>query len=236
MRLRWRCAIVAVCCCVAVGVNETLAQPDTALNVSIGLHGEYGFTSLSVRPYAATHGGKRFGGGVSVRLDNSKIFGANIELNYAASSHRVVEKVPRPFNEQTFTPGEQECQQRWLELPIIAEIGYRFPMWRVYALGGGYADFLLAEKFGAKGALQRQQVLFSTHYRFGGGLVGGAGVGIETRYGALIFEYRAAVRLVNLYKRTLESGIDILRQRLSSQSFGLSYYYTFTVRKKERNE
>ena len=238
MDLRGRC-VAALCCifCACAGVQRAYAQPDTALRVSFGLRGEYGFTSLSVRPYAETHGGKRFGGGVFLRLDNSNIFALNVGFNYAAASYRVVETAARPFNEASFVPGEQACRQQWVELPLIAEIGWNFSRWRVYALGGCYADFLIREKFGQRGGeLQRQTLLWSTHYRLGAGLIGGAGVGIATRGGTLVFEYRAAMRLVSLYKRTVEGGLVAPRQRLSAQAFGLSYYYTITIRKKGRTE
>lgn len=220
-------------CLILSGLGWVQAQPDTALDLSVGVHGEYGFTRLSVKPYAPTRGGRRIGGGVSVRLDNSKIFGMNAELNYTLTEYRVVEESPRPFNGEGFTPGEQSCRQTWLELPLIAEIGYRFPVWRVYVLGGCYGDFLLRERFGPGGALRKQAILHSTHNRLGGGLVGGAGVGVVTKFGAFIFEYRAAMRLVSLYKRDYTQGVPP-SETLTSHSFGLNYYYTFTIRKTER--
>lgn len=218
-----------------VAASRAVAQPDTALHVSVGLHVEYGFSKLRVKPYAPTHGGARWGAGLSVRLDNSKIFGMNAELNYTATEYRVEEAAPRPFNEASFVPGVQKCRMRWVELPIIAEIGYQFPLWRVFALGGGYADYLVSERFGPQGQMPKQKILLSTHYRLGGGLVGGAGIGLVTRFGAIIFEYRAAMRLVTLYRRQSVSGLDGPSETLVSQSFGLTYYYTFTMRKKERN-
>lgn len=234
MKFRLSSAIAALCGCLGVSTFHAVAQPDTALHVSVGVHAEYGLPKLSIRPYTSAHGGMRWGTGLSVRLDNSNIFGMNVELNYAFTDYRVEEDTPRPFNESTFIPGEQRGSLQWLELPLIAEIGYQFPKWRIYALGGGYADYLLSERFGAPGAMTEQPLLLSTHYRLGGGLLGGAGIGFVSRYGALIFEYRAGLRLVNLYKRNVEGGLETPSQKLASHSFGLTYYYTFTVRKKER--
>lgn len=235
MRFRAIATVVVLCSSLCLTVWSSYAQPDTAIHISVGVHAEYGFSNLRVRPYTPTHGGARWGTGLSIRLDNSKIFGMNAELNYTLTEYRVEESTPRPFNNKVdFTPGEQKARMRWVEVPLIAEIGYQFPMWRVFALGGGYADYLVSERFGSKGVMPKQKLLLTTHYRFGGGLIGGAGVGLVTRYGALIFEYRAAIRLVSLYKRTLEGGLESPNETLTSQSFGLTYYYTFTVRKKEK--
>lgn len=234
MNFRAVAAVAVLCSSLSLTTWSAFAQPDTAIHLSVGVHAEYGFSKLRVKPYTPSKSGARWATGVSVRLDNSKIFGMNVELNYTATEYRVEEATPRPFNELTFTPGEQKARMRWIEIPLIAEIGYRFPMWRVFALGGGYADYLVSERFGSQGVMPKQKLLLSTHHRIGGGLIGGAGVGLVTRYGALVFEYRAAMRLVSLYKRTLAGGLETPSETLTSQSFGLTYYYTFTIRKKER--
>ena len=59
-------------------------------------------------------------------------------------------------------------------------------------------------------------------------ILGGIGVGLNTRIGSFVVEYRTFYRLTSLYAGAQLPKLDMPRSNMRGQEASLSYYYTFT--------
>lgn len=196
--------------------------------VSIGVRGGIGSSNITFQPSQSREGLRSYEMGIAFRLARQKYLGLALDLLYTQTGYQTIEYTPRATGHPVNVGQPFECRETWLRLPLFMHLRFPISFLQVELLAGGYADYLLAEKMGATAAtLYRENLYLSKYNRLGVGIEGGAGLGVHTKVGNFMLEYRTWYRLTNLYNRDRVPKQDEPRSNVRNQSVAVAYYYVF---------
>ncbi|MGP1460295.1 MAG: outer membrane beta-barrel protein [Bacteroides sp.] len=203
-----------------------LAQQRGERVLTVGVRGGYGQSNISFQPHQSREQRPSMEFGAAFRFTNLPHLGCSLELLYSRTGYQTTEFRERREGHPVPLGEPLECQDTWLRLPFLLHLQYTLGYLHAEALGGGYIDYLLSERVGAVGTpLVPQPIYFHTHNPFGAGLEAGGGIGLATRWGRFMIEYRTWYRLTNLYERPRIPKQDEPRSNPRNQTVGLAYYY-----------
>ncbi len=184
-----------------------------------------GYSPLSIISFKPNLKAKLFIGekldfGLVLKHYDNKWIGFQGELSYAQRGYNV------PFQD-TF---QLRQVNNYLELPIFMQLHINLAGVYLHINAGCYAAYLLSAKQGVDTTgsmvLRKYQFNILRDNRFDYGLVGGAGLSHEFRWGIIQVEARIMYGLADLYKYTYTGMPE--QSKTVVQNVSISYMYNFS--------
>lgn len=196
--------------------------------LSVGVRGGVGSGGVTIRPYQPTHSALLYDIGLRAALHSSKNLAMVLEFNFRRTGYTSSYPTPHSSTPPSLEASLYAAQQDWLTLPLLMEGRVHIGPVSINVFAGPEGDLLLTERAGKAGVLTKQPLHSSLHQRLGMSILGGIGVGLNTRIGSFVVEYRTFYRLTSLYAGAQLPKLDMPRSNMRGQEASLSYYYTFT--------
>lgn len=210
---------------------NVFGQTPRSLTLAVGARGGAGFSKVSFLPYQDTRGGISYEAGLSLRLTRHDYVAMLVELNYLHTAYRTKEYTLRNYMiaDADRWQGTQEIggANDWIALPCLLQLYYHFPHLTLQAVGGGVVDYMLTDYVALEQKLEKQPMFQGVaHQRPGIGILGGAAIGVRSRVGTFLVEYRFYYRFTNLYHRERIPKAAEPASRLMNHFVGIAYYFT----------
>ncbi len=198
------------------------------LSYTVGARLGVGISRITFDPFQPRYGGLKVEGGALFGISAERYFGMQVELNFARTAYATVEARQRKVGLREWIGERLQVENLWLQLPILAEGHYQYKRLLMRLQVGGFLDYLLVERAGIGGAMERMKLQSWAYNRLGVGVCGGGGLGIATRLGSFHLDYRFNYRLTNLYDRERIPAANEPRSNLRDHGLSITYAYTFT--------
>ncbi|PID90501.1 MAG: hypothetical protein CSA97_02575 [Bacteroidetes bacterium] len=224
-----RCGLVLLLAllCLLPRVKAQDVTVDT-ITLTVGARVGVGISRITFQPFQPRYPGLKAEGGVVFGVSAERYFGMQVELDFARTAFETVEAHQRKIGQKEWIGERLKVENLWLQLPILAEGHYRYKRLLMRLQVGGFLDYLLIERAGIGGAMERMDLKSWAYNRLGVGVCGGGGLGIATSFGNFHLDYRFNYRLTNLYDRERIPGANEPRSNPRDHGLSITYTYTFT--------
>ena len=196
-----------------------------------------GYSPLSIVSFkpnvkATVFTGEKLDYGLVLKYFDNKWIGFQGELNFTQSGYN------RPYRSTTDTAQLRQVNN-YIELPIFLQLHINLAGVYLHVNAGCYASYLLSSKQGVD--TTGTMVLYNYHFnilrdnRFDYGLIGGAGLSHEFRWGVIQVEARISYGYADLYKYNYAGMPE--QSKSVVQNVSISYMYNFSklIQKRKQN-